>query len=138
MKLLLHVTQCIGWIVSRKLDTYLIFLAAVNNFYRRMGFKHDPTMLTWNDLEPLCIIFYLTNLTNLDEINPISIKVKAIKLKVDKLHGGRWCFIVPHDKAVITKSRPPKNIFPHNIVSKYIDDDMNITGELIGRYSCEK
>ena len=74
MNLLLHVTQCIGWIVSGKPDTYLILQTAVSNLYRRMGFKHDQKISTWNGLEHVFIRFDPTNFTNLDEINPISIK----------------------------------------------------------------
>ena len=48
VRLLLHVTQFIGWIVSNKVDTYLIFPNVVRNFYCCMGFRHDPKMSTRN------------------------------------------------------------------------------------------
>eukprot|EP00978_Attheya_sp_CCMP212_P037822 scaffold181727_cov28-Attheya_sp.AAC.1 len=66
------------------------------------------------------------------------IKGKVIKRKVDKLYDGRWHYIIPHNKAVITESHPPDNFFPHDYISKAIDDDMDRTGELLGRDSCEK
>ena len=138
MNLFLHVTQCIGWIVSGKLDTDLICHTAVSNFYCPMGSKHDRKMSTRNELETFYIRFDLTNFTNLDEINPMLIKVKAIKLKVEKLHDGSWSYNIPHNKAVITESHTHNSFFPHNFISKSIDDNRKRTGELLGRYICEK
>jgi hypothetical protein len=138
MNLLLHITQCIGWIVSVKLDTYLICPTGVSNFYRRLGFKHDPTMSSRNELEPFCIRFDLTNLTDLKLINPMSIKGKVIKRKVEKLYDGRWRYILPHDKAIITESHPDDDFFPHDYISNAIDEDMKRTSELLGRDSCDK
>ena len=54
------------------------------------------------------------------------------------MHDGRYNFIIPHNKSVIKESHPPEDIFPHNHVSKYIDDDMKRTGEFLGCNSCEK
>ena len=109
----------------------------VINFYRRMVFKYYPTMLTQNELEPFCARFDLTNLTNFDKINPIPIKGKQIKRKEEKLHDGRWRFIIPHKILVITDSHPLDYLFPHNFISNAIDDDKKITGELLGCDSCE-
>eukprot|EP00978_Attheya_sp_CCMP212_P048559 scaffold542499_cov59-Attheya_sp.AAC.2 len=57
---------------------------------------------------------------------------------MEKMYDGRLRFILPHDKAVITESHPDDNFFPHDYISKAIDDDMKRTGELLGRDSCEK
>ena len=66
MNLLLPATQCIVWIVSGKLDTSIIFTNVVSNFYCRIGFRHDTTMSTRNDLKPFGIRFDQTNLKNLN------------------------------------------------------------------------
>ena len=81
-------------------------------------------MSTQKYLEHFCIRFDLKNLTNLDEINSMSIKGKAIKLKVENMNDGRWSFIIPHDKAFITESHPTDNFFPQNFILKAIDEDM--------------
>ena len=76
-------------------------------------------------------------MTNFDKINPIPIKGKQIKRKEEKLHDGRWRFIIPHKILVITDSHPLDYLFPHNFISNAIDDDKKITGELLGCDSCE-
>eukprot|EP00978_Attheya_sp_CCMP212_P013309 scaffold33437_cov68-Attheya_sp.AAC.4 len=139
MNFLLHVSQCIGWIVSAKLDTCLICPTVVSNFYRRLGFKLDPTMSTRNELEPFCIRFDLTNLTNLKEICPMSIIGKPIKRRIEKLHDMRWHNVSSENKAItITKSSPPDKCFPHNFISQAIDDEMKRNVDLLSRESCEK
>eukprot|EP00978_Attheya_sp_CCMP212_P047467 scaffold421380_cov51-Attheya_sp.AAC.1 len=137
MNFLLHVTQCIGWIVSRKLDTYLICPTAVSNFYRRIGFKQDPTMATRNELEPFCIRFDLTNLTNLKEIHPMLIIGKPIKRRVEKLIDMRSHHISSIDKAIFTEFSPPEDFFPHNFITEAIDDEMKRNVDGLGRDSCE-
>ena len=89
MNFLLHVAQCIGWISCSKLDTYLICPVGVRNFYRRIGFKSDPTMSDRNEMESFCLRFDLTNLTNYKEICPMAIKVKPIKRCIEQLHDMR-------------------------------------------------
>ena len=47
-----------------------------------------------------------------------------------------WHYIIPHYKAVITESFPLENFFPHNYISKAIDDDIKRTAEYFGHDSC--
>eukprot|EP00978_Attheya_sp_CCMP212_P031809 scaffold121675_cov24-Attheya_sp.AAC.1 len=95
-------------------------------------------MSTRNELEPFCLRFDLTNLTDLKEICPMSIIGKPIKRRIEKLHDLRWRNVSSENKAIVTDSSPPDDFFPHKFISQAIDDEMKGNVDLLSRASCEK